>query len=340
MAINYPTSLDTLTNPTATDQVATVDHASQHSELNDIAEALQAKVGINASTPTDNKVLRGTGTGASDWGQIDTGDIAAANLTGADTKLVTGTEGALDTLSVWNTDGDLVAATVNADTPIAISGADITIDGDKLDIDWTPTNYTPDATPSEADDVDDLTAHLKGIDTAIAGAGAAIVTTYQGQAMMPLFNSSATNKQLATNTTQQCFMFILPYKIVVTSINLSASVVGTAGTYDIVIYSEDGQTQEISVTTGSISATGLVETAVSSVTLNPGNYYFTLTPNGTADVSFRAYAGGTADDALNEISGENTLAGYLTVSAGAPAATFDPTSDLTADNDFIKFRLD
>ena len=50
------------------------------------------------------------------------------------------------------------------------------IDGDHLDIDWDPSNYTPDATPAEAADVDDLTAHLKGIDDEIAAlyTGAAI----------------------------------------------------------------------------------------------------------------------------------------------------------------------
>ena len=39
-----------------------------------------------------------------------------------------------------------------------------TLDGDHLDIDFTPANYTPDASPGEAADVDDLAAHLKGID--------------------------------------------------------------------------------------------------------------------------------------------------------------------------------
>lgn len=43
------------------------------------------------------------------------------------------------------------------------------LDGDKIDIDWTPSYYTPDATPAEADDVDDLTAHLYGIDQALNG---------------------------------------------------------------------------------------------------------------------------------------------------------------------------
>ncbi|MFQ6030287.1 MAG: hypothetical protein ACE5Q6_22665, partial [Dehalococcoidia bacterium] len=73
------------------------------------------------------------------------------------------------------------------------------IDGDHLDIDWNPTNYTPDATPSEAADVDDLTAHLKGIDdqlgvistsynsytsndtwTKPAGAGTIVIEAYGG----------------------------------------------------------------------------------------------------------------------------------------------------------------
>jgi len=45
------------------------------------------------------------------------------------------------------------------------------IDGDHLDIDFTPTNYTPSTTPAEAADVDDLAAHLAGIDNALAASG-------------------------------------------------------------------------------------------------------------------------------------------------------------------------
>jgi hypothetical protein len=53
-----------------------------------------------------------------------------------------------------------------------------TIDGDKLDIDFTPSNYTPDASPAEASDVDDLAAHLKGIDTALTSSGDMSTATY------------------------------------------------------------------------------------------------------------------------------------------------------------------
>lgn len=50
------------------------------------------------------------------------------------------------------------------------SGSD-EVDGDKLDIDFNPSNYTPATTPGEADSVDNLTAHLYGIDQQFAVGG-------------------------------------------------------------------------------------------------------------------------------------------------------------------------
>jgi len=47
------------------------------------------------------------------------------------------------------------------------------IDGDHLDIDFTPSNYTPSTAPAEAANVDDLAAHLAGIDNALATTGGA-----------------------------------------------------------------------------------------------------------------------------------------------------------------------
>jgi len=41
------------------------------------------------------------------------------------------------------------------------------VDGDQLDIDWDPANYTPDTSISEASSADHLAAHLAGIDNAI-----------------------------------------------------------------------------------------------------------------------------------------------------------------------------
>ena len=49
MATNFPTSLDTLTNPLATDTLDSPPHDTQHADANDAIEALEAKVGVNSS---------------------------------------------------------------------------------------------------------------------------------------------------------------------------------------------------------------------------------------------------------------------------------------------------
>lgn len=49
-----------------------------------------------------------------------------------------------------------------------LRGGSAEVDGDKLDIDWNPSNYTPATTPTEVDSVDDLSAHLYGIDQRVA----------------------------------------------------------------------------------------------------------------------------------------------------------------------------
>lgn len=66
---SYPTSLDSLTNPLATNTLDSPDHATQHATANDILEALEQKVGIGDDTAASGEVLVGTGAGASEWGQ-------------------------------------------------------------------------------------------------------------------------------------------------------------------------------------------------------------------------------------------------------------------------------
>ncbi len=56
MSINYPTSLDSIPNPTSTDLLenatTALDHDQQHANANDAIEALEAKVGANSSAVT------------------------------------------------------------------------------------------------------------------------------------------------------------------------------------------------------------------------------------------------------------------------------------------------
>ena len=90
MAINFPTSLDTLINPSATDQVATVSHADQHANANDAIEALEAKVGANGSAVTTSHDYKLSG--------VATGD-KAVSLTGSQVITNKEIQGALLTAS-------------------------------------------------------------------------------------------------------------------------------------------------------------------------------------------------------------------------------------------------
>lgn len=62
MPTNFPTTLDNFTNPTSTDTMdsATVPHATQHANINDAVEALEAKVGVNGSAVTSSLDYRVT----------------------------------------------------------------------------------------------------------------------------------------------------------------------------------------------------------------------------------------------------------------------------------------
>lgn len=155
MSINYPTSLDTFSNPTSTDlmenALAGLDHDVQHSNANDAIEALEAKVGIDGSavttsfdyklgevTSTDkavgktatqtltNKTLS-TGTKIT-VGSDATGDIYYRNSSGELTRLPIGTANyALSsngTIPVWTS-----SATVTGNEKDALAGdnTDITV---------------------------------------------------------------------------------------------------------------------------------------------------------------------------------------------------------------------
>lgn len=72
MSSLYPGALDDFENPVGTDDLENIDnnldHATQHSNENDAIEALEAKVGVGASTPsTAGYLLTSTGAGSSAW---------------------------------------------------------------------------------------------------------------------------------------------------------------------------------------------------------------------------------------------------------------------------------
>ena len=90
---------------------------------------------------------------------------------------------------------DLAAHLKGVDDALGSHDSSITAleDGDKLDIDFTPSSYTPDASPAEASDVDDLAAHLKGIDTLLGSHQTVLVALGNNLSQLNGFVASASN---------------------------------------------------------------------------------------------------------------------------------------------------
>ena len=98
MAINYPTSLDTFTNPTATSLLTSPSHAQQHSDINDAVEALQTKVAIGntvlgtytAYTPTWTGLTVGNGTSVFEYARVNNLVHVIGYFTFGSTSAITG----------------------------------------------------------------------------------------------------------------------------------------------------------------------------------------------------------------------------------------------------------
>jgi len=99
------------------------------------------------------------------------------------------------------TGGDTAPVTVAANGV----GVDVTtLDGDHLDVDWTPSNYVPDSSPSEAADVDDLTAHIAGIDSQLFVSQDP--STFQARLSLSSSDPAPTGDNTGT------VVYLLPYK--------------------------------------------------------------------------------------------------------------------------------
>jgi len=79
MATNFPSSLDSFTNPVAGDSLASPSHAGQHADVNDAIEAIETKLGIGAHTigewtsftPVFTNFTLGNGTVSAKYCQIN-----------------------------------------------------------------------------------------------------------------------------------------------------------------------------------------------------------------------------------------------------------------------------
>lgn len=120
--------------------------------------------------------------------------------------------------------------------------------------------------------------------------------------------------------------FVLEKAMTVNKLSFYCSAVTTAGTVKIGIFSADGQTQHISITTASIAGIGVVTTAVGAVSLTAGTYYVVLVRGALTNITVSTYTDmATALNLANPAS-EPLARGMLTVTANTMPATFTVTS--------------
>jgi hypothetical protein len=112
--------------------------------------------------------ITGSGVAVGIITDVQHGSRSGGNLHATATTSTSGFMSSVDKTTLDATDA---AGTPRPPTSHASSherGGSDEIDGDHLDIDFTPSNYTPSVTPPEAANVDDLSAHLAGIDDALS----------------------------------------------------------------------------------------------------------------------------------------------------------------------------
>ena len=144
MATDYPTSLDSLTNPTSTDTTTAVDHAAQHSNANDAIEALQAKVGADSSAVTTSHDYKLSGVTGSDKAVSKTGTETLTNKTLTSPVINTGVSGTAvlddDTMATATNTTVATSESIKAYVDSQVAGVN-----EFTELTDTPSDYTSQA---------------------------------------------------------------------------------------------------------------------------------------------------------------------------------------------------
>lgn len=167
---------DPLASPPTTEDANTVAWGKANTNFEDIADVLGAPIptGLLSARPAAGHagaVYLATDAPATLW--VDDGTAWKATLTFG-TTAGSACQGNDSRLS-------------DSRAPVAHASGHITdatdeIDGDKLNIDWNPTNSTPATAEGYSTSADDLTSILKGMDTAIGGKQASLGYTAENAA--------------------------------------------------------------------------------------------------------------------------------------------------------------
>jgi len=161
----------------------------------------------------------------------------------------------------------------------------------------------------------------------IAAGSSNNIDTYTSKPVALTGSGTSTPTSLNDNTVMSIGLLNIPQQIILSKLSAYIQSFASAGTFDYVIYSEDGQTQLLVVTSGTISGSGVVDTTTfSPITLPAGNYYVGVHPNGSASFGLRSVV---LDNLSLVPTGGAVLAGLVTIPASTTPATIDPDTDIT-----------
>ena len=316
-ATNFPTSLDTLTNPAGTDSVATVSHSGQHSNANDAIEALEAKLGTGASTPITDSIFVGDGTGTSrftTWATttrvtatnfLATGSttLQAFTATNATTSAATTTNLFATTASSTNLFSTSATTTTHFATTASstnlyfttANGGNLTSSGlgtfanILANASSTFQNFTGiNATTTNATTTDTVTTAT----LCFSGDSSCLTTAPTGTVPLTSFIKFLPSHQTGTGTyassteadSVNTFPFLLEVPFTVNKLRFSCTS-GGADVASVGIYSKDGATKYID--TGTISCQGVGQNLITyhvspAVTLDPKEYILAWATNSGA----------------------------------------------------------
>lgn len=102
MPTDFPTSIQTFTDPSGTSPLASgPSHSLLHTTMNDTVEAIQSKIGVGSGTATVNKILVGSGNGTSTWSSTwNSGTLGTATINNATIGTPTITNGTINNVVI------------------------------------------------------------------------------------------------------------------------------------------------------------------------------------------------------------------------------------------------
>lgn len=169
MSITYPSSLDNFPNPQSTDLLdnasPTLDHWTQHSNVNDAIEALEAKVGVDGSAETTSFDYKLSGVTGSDKAVSKTGSETLTNKTLTSPVINVGSDAT----------GDLYYRSAGVFTRLPIGASGELLSSDGTNPEWIANPSTADASTTVKGVVEIATTAEITAGTGTGGTGAKLV---------------------------------------------------------------------------------------------------------------------------------------------------------------------